>query len=99
MKLVFPRSRVLNQASAALFPFWATRNRADSFGNGFPFASERKDEFAAGFVVSHHDVHLNERLVAAHFSCPFDGFQIQSRLGIADPVRVACVIEANFSMF
>ena len=62
------------------------------------FALERKDEFAVGVIVSHTDLHFLERLVAAYLSCVLDGFQIQRGTGIADPVFVARIIEADSSM-
>lgn len=68
------------------------------FVSGFPFASERKNEFATEVVVSHHDVHLPERLVAAQLRCTLDALQIQSGVGITSPVLAASIIEVNSSM-
>ncbi len=65
---------------------------------GLPFASERKDEFAAGVVVSHHEVHLRERLVAAQLCPTLDCFQIQSGAGVTDPALAARIKEAHSSM-
>jgi hypothetical protein len=65
---------------------------------GFPFAWERKNEIAAGVIVSYHDGHIAEGLVAAQLSRTLNGFQIQSGVATADPMFPARAIKANSSM-
>ena len=67
--------------------------RAQRFGIACRFAPDRKDEFASRVVVSHHDVHLLEGLVATQLGSPLDRFQIQRGVGITDPVLAARIIE------
>jgi hypothetical protein len=66
--------------------------------SGLLAAPEREEELAGGGVVSHHDVHIPEVLLATQLRCPLDRPQIQRGAGIANPMLSARIIETDYSM-